>query len=386
MPHILLIEDNPGDARLIRELLKDIEILEEPYEITHVERVGEATEKLRDNNNYDLVLSDITLPDSRGVDTLRSLSKASALVPIIFMTGTNDEALALIAIHQGAQDYIIKGSMDSTALSKSIQYAVERKKFQNQLDAATAKEVASQQKIQHLDEQKRQLENLNRTKDEFVSLASHQLRTPATAVKQYIGMILEGFTGDVSQQQLELLRTAYESNERQLHIINELLKTAQLDSAKAGLQLSEQNITAIVCDVLTNHKPVLEMRNQTVVFNSDKDYMATVDTNELRLVIENIIENASKYTPKGKAITITFEQQDKCLLLSIRDEGVGISKANQHVIFEKFTRVDNALSDTVTGTGLGLYWAKRIMELHDGSVSVESDGTHGSTFTIRIPT
>jgi signal transduction histidine kinase len=383
--HILLIEDNPGDTRLITELLKEADELIDSHKLYHVERVGEAEKVLAGNTPIDIVLSDITLPDSQGLDTFESLQGAAAHVPLLFMTGSNDDELAVAAIHKGAQDYMVKGHITSDGLARAILYAIERTKFQAEMKRATDKIQDSQQRVELLAAQKKQLLALGKAKDEFISLASHQLRTPATAVKQCIGMILEGYAGDVAEQQSHLLKTAYDSNDRQLRIINDLLRTAQLDSNMYRLKIAPHDLTRIIAEVLSEHRTMFELREQQVTFDETKPQIVPVDADEIKLVIANLLENASKYTPHKKSIHIVLERDGSKMQLTVRDEGVGISKKDQKHIFEKFTRIDNALSDTVDGTGLGLYWARQIVRLHKGSITVDSEIGQGSSFVVRLP-
>jgi two-component system CheB/CheR fusion protein len=241
-------------------------------------------------------------------------------------------------------------------------------------------------RLELLTKQRNALIKLNNLKSEFAALASHQLRTPATAVKQYISLLMDEYAGEVSAEQLQYLQIAYDSNERQLTIINDLLKTVQLESNDFKLNKSQQNIVKIVSEVITQLEPVFELRRQTIVLDTDKQNIsATVDPSEMKLAITNLIDNASKYTYPGKGITVLVKEKNHQVQISVRDEGVGISKADITRIFDKFTRVNNELSDTVNGSGLGLYWVKRIVKIHKGSVEVVSAPSKGSTFKISLP-
>ena len=221
-------------------------------------------------------------------------------------------------------------------------------------------------------------------KDEFIALASHQLRTPATGVKQYVGMLLEGYAGILTKDQRTFAQTAYDSNERQLAIINSILKTAQIDFGAYELKLVRQDLQSLIIECLKAFKPMLAMRKQMVDSDFDPSVCAMVEPTEMSLVISNLIENASKYSPEGRIIRIKTFKRGKSAFIEVIDQGVGIPKNNQAIIFEKFTRIDNVLSDTVSGSGLGLYWVKKIVELHKGKILLESTVNVGSTFTIKL--
>ncbi len=222
-------------------------------------------------------------------------------------------------------------------------------------------------------------------KDEFISLASHQLRTPATGVKQYLGMVLDNFVGDIREKQRTYLQTAYDSNERQISIIQDILKTARIDSGVFKLNRVRTDVAELVTAVLADYSSIFSMRHQTINTSYDDDLYVLADPTEIRLVISNLLENASKYSPEDTCISIKVTKKKNKLYLRITDCGVGINAEDCGRIFDKFTRVDNAMSDTVSGNGLGLYWVKRIITLHGGSVIVDSVINEGSTFTVMLP-
>ncbi|MDB5162460.1 MAG: Sensor protein [Candidatus Saccharibacteria bacterium] len=237
-----------------------------------------------------------------------------------------------------------------------------------------------------LKKQRQELQLLNVSKDEFISLASHQLRTPATGVKQYIGMLVEGFTGPLEPNQLTLLEKAYESNERQLRIISDLLKVAQVDAGKIKPVKTTTDVYELVCSIINEQQDTFTERYQTVVCEKPKSSIkAKIDSNLIRMVLENIINNASKYSHEHKAITVTINQVDNRVLISVKDEGVGIKEADRHHLFQKFSRIDNDLSTHVGGSGLGLYWAKKIVDLHNGKITAMSEHNKGTTFTVELP-
>ena len=237
-----------------------------------------------------------------------------------------------------------------------------------------------------LNKQQEELLALNRSKDEFISLASHQLRTPATGVKLYVGMALEGMGGTVTSKMRPLLQTAYESNDRQLQIIDDLLKVATIDAGKVKLNFAAVDLVGLVRDILSESASWFEQRQQQVVFtHKQKKVVVTADHDRLRMALENIIDNASKYTVKGKKIYINVTALKRTGKVSIRDEGVGISQEDIDKIFQKFARIDNPLSVAVGGSGLGLYWTQKIINLHRGDIAVTSKIGEGSNFVISLP-
>jgi PAS domain S-box-containing protein len=226
---------------------------------------------------------------------------------------------------------------------------------------------------------------IEKGKDEFISLASHQLRTPATSVKQYLGMLLDGHIGKLNEEQRVFIKTAYDSNEKEINIISSILKTAQIDSDAYILTRSPLNLRVLVESVLRDFEPIIRMRHQQLICTVDPAIDIMADGTELCVALANLVENASKYTPAGKQVRVSATQNSKHTTIQVTDEGVGIAKEDQAKIFEKFTRIDNPLSDTISGSGLGLYWVKKIITMHDGSITINSKLGQGTTFSIKLP-
>jgi PAS domain S-box-containing protein len=264
-----------------------------------------------------------------------------------------------------------------TSTDISEQLKIKQTEARNEELETIAKQLALQRK---------ELLSLNKAKDEFIGMASHQLRTPATAVKQYIGLLMDGIAGPVGPEQFQFLKTAYDSNERELGIINDLLKTAQIDSTEYTLNQKPHDIVKLLQEAIAHTKPAFTMRKQEITFEAPGGSInVMVDATEIELVFVNLLENASKYSHPGTKSQVIVKQKDHHVEIAFIDKGVGINKEDQKRVFDKFTRSDNELSDTVSGTGLGLYWVRQLVELHGGTVTLTSTPGKGSKFTVRLP-
>lgn len=238
-----------------------------------------------------------------------------------------------------------------------------------------------------LKKQQYELEKMNVSKDEFISLASHQLRTPATAIKQLLGMLLEGFYGKLPEETATIVEKAYVNNERQLYIVNSLLKVALLDSGKIIIKKESVAINRLLEDISSEYRDYAKSHTQTVLLNkiSPESHAVDVDRENLRMAIGNLMDNALKYTPEGGIITLGAHQKKDKIIIEISDTGVGIDKADISKLFGKFVRIPNERSQKVGGSGLGLYWVQRIIGLHGGKVEVESRLGSGTKFSIILP-
>lgn len=240
---------------------------------------------------------------------------------------------------------------------------------------------------ENLIKQKNDLRSLSDAKNEFISMASHQLRTPANIVKIYTGMLRDGFEGDLTKKQLAMLEKAILSNERQLEVIEDLLRVARVDEGKVYLEKSDCDLRELIDGVIRQQLILYNSHKQATIFNKESGkIIANLDVNLMRMVFENLLENASKYSRDNQTVNITIRQTKTKTVIVIRDKGVGILKKDQKKMFTKFSRIDNALSLSTVGTGLGLYWVKKIIDLHKGTIIVNSKVEVGTTFTLTLPT
>lgn len=224
------------------------------------------------------------------------------------------------------------------------------------------------------------------TKEELLSLASHQLRTPATGVKQYIGMLLQGFAGDLSEEQVSLLQKAYDANERQLSVINQILHITRIENGSLEMNSTVFNIGMMLHDVVDEQQEAIETRQHSVqVSLPRRPVMYRGDEFYLRMVFENLLSNAVKYTHTGGHIQVALQRRQDHITIAVSDNGVGMTMDEQSRLFQRFARIDNELSIEAGGSGIGLYLAQKIVALHGGTIEVQSVPGDGTTFTVILP-
>jgi signal transduction histidine kinase len=226
---------------------------------------------------------------------------------------------------------------------------------------------------------------LQQAKDELLSLASHQLRTPATGVKQYVGMVMEGFSGEITDEQANLLQQAYKSNERQLQIINEFLYVAKLGSGSLTTSVHRFDVVPLVKDLVKEMQADVDERGHTITVKTPESTFVYSDEHSLRMIVENLISNAVKYTKKGGKIHVALRKNSGYVTITVKDNGIGIAKQDMDMLFKQFSRIPNELSNEVNGSGIGLYLAQQLAERNQGSIEVESEEGVGSVFTLRLP-
>lgn len=228
---------------------------------------------------------------------------------------------------------------------------------------------------------------VEKMKTEFVSLAAHQLRTPLSAIKWTLRMLLDKELGDISSEQQYFLERTYQSNERMISLINDLLNVTRIEEGRYIGKKSWNNLETLVRFVVNSYKEQIGKRKIKFALRTPQAPLPRVfvDVEKLRLVIQNLFDNAMSYTPEGGEITISLKGDAKEVEFSIRDTGVGIPKNQQTRVFSKFFRADNVIRMETEGTGLGLFIAKNIIEAHDGRIWFESEEKRGSTFYFTLP-
>lgn len=222
-------------------------------------------------------------------------------------------------------------------------------------------------------------------KDDLLSLASHQLRTPATVVKQYLGILLQNYSGDITKEQRKLIKTAYDSNERQLDIANQFLNAARLGSGRIVLSYTKVSLVDLIEEVLIDQRRIANKHKRKIAFKAPKQrFIIYADQKYLPMVFENLLSNAIKYSKPNSIIKVKLQRLGQSAVVSVADKGVGIAKEDTAKIFDKFTRASEENAPT-GGTGIGLYLAKQITELHGGSINVNSKLNEGSEFIVELP-
>jgi two-component system sensor histidine kinase/response regulator len=360
---LLLIDDDEDDYLIIKNQLS--KIIKPRFDVEWVADAEVAKDRIA-ANQHDIYLVDYRLGPANGLELLSDFDLSSRTQPFIILTGAGDSRIEEDAMQIGVADYLVKGSFDVALLSRALRYSLQRK-------------LIEMQRLEHY-------RDINRSKDEFIALASHQLRTPATAVKQYIGMLLEGYAGKTTKTQKSYLESAYTSNERQLKVVDDILRVAQLDLNKVTLHTEATDMGKFMTEACDDMIPIMKDRDQQLQLKLPvKTPCCEIDPMHLLMAITNLLDNASKYSHAKQTVTVGVSTEKNEAVITIRDEGVGISPADHDKLFMKFSRIPNPLSIAVGGTGLGLYWSNQIIMLHGGTIGVESKLDQGTTFTINLP-
>ncbi|MEH2164768.1 MAG: hybrid sensor histidine kinase/response regulator [Nostoc sp.] len=348
---ILAVDDVFDNLLVLEAVLED-----EGYEISLVEDSKIALAMVEESPP-DIILLDVMMPEIDGYEFTRRIRKNPALpfIPILLLTA-HYQSSVVEGLDAGADDFI-------------------RKPFDpDELHAR----VRSLLRLKHSIDERDQMANL---RADFVSRFTHDLRIPLVASNRVLKLLLEGRFCDVSPQLQEIIDTMIGSNQDLLEMVNTLLEVYRHEAGCKTLKISACNIEELVSEVTQELTPLAEEKGLAV--NIDRGEVASTimgDRVELRRVLTNILGNAIKFTDKG-SIDINCHLTPADVIIDIQDTGPGISKQDQAILFERFRQGKHQRS----GSGLGLYLSRCIVEAHQGTIDVTSEPGQGSRFTIRLP-
>jgi signal transduction histidine kinase len=363
--HVLLIEDNPGDADLIRLRLVESQ---SDMNVHCADRLSAGLDDLH-REPPAVVLLDLNLPDSRGAETFRRVLNKAPGVPVVVLSGQDDQELAAKAVHQGVQDYLVKGEFDSRQLARALRYAIERQALLTSLD------ISRQQQL--------------RFKNEFLSHVSHELRTPLTCIYQFVSLMLDGLAGPITPQQQEHLTTALKSANQLRCMISDLLEATRAESGKIRIEPQCIVIGEVVHQALAMLRATAQEKKVGLEIGIDSRIpLVYADSDRILQVLINLIDNAIKFTSAEGSVMVKaqlVEADAEFVYISVADSGCGIAADAKNLIFERLYQDPNSIDDRRKGLGLGLYIAKEIVQLHSGRIWVESEPGQGSVFTFTLP-
>ena len=418
---VLLIEDNPADARLIEFMLAEANGLR--FEFSWVDSLTAGIARLR-TDNLDVVLLDLGLPESTGLETLQRLLAGTRVPTLVVLSGLTDEGVAVQALQSGAQDYLVKGQVDSALLIRAIRYAIGRNQAEEALRVAHAElegrvaertaELAHAIDALHaeINERKRAEEELrshrdhledlvkertvelsaakeraevaNHAKSAFLANMSHDLRTPLNGILGF-AQILQ-WDKALTERQLTGINAIRQSGEHLLTLINDILDLAKIEAGKfeifpVDVDLDKFfNVIASIIRVKAEQKPALQFICDLA---PDLPPAIHADERRLRQVVLNLLDNAVKFTDRGRVILRVRFVQPSRLRVEVEDSGLGMSELQLTRIFQPFEQVGD-MQQRSGGTGLGLAISRQFVRLMGGDIQVTSHEGAGTCFSFEL--
>lgn len=383
---ILIVDDNPTNLEVLSKTL-----IQTGYQIA-VAVDGESAVRLVEYQLPSLILLDVMLPGIDGFETCRrlKLNPVSQDIPIIFMTALTDTEYKIKGFSFGAVDYVTKPFHREEVLAR-VQSQIKLYTLSKALEVQNDQlrlEIQQRESVEFMLRQAREeAEKANEAKSHFLANMSHELRTPLNAILGMTEGLTDQIFGPINERQIKALETVDRSGTHLLELINDILDIAKIESGQTELECTLISVSSLCQSSLVFIKQqALQKRIQIETQLSADLPDLCCDERQIRQVLINLLNNAVKFTPEGGKITLEAQlSKPGFLRITVADTGIGIAPENIGKLFQPFIQIDCALNRQYQGTGLGLSLVKRIVELHDGEVSLTSEVGIGSSFMIDLP-
>src|SRR2546428_6949463 len=401
-PKVLVVDDEESVVVTIKAILQL-----DGYNVATTTSGAKARAMVREVE-YDLVLTDLRLEDGDGLDVLKAVRERYPETVTIMLTGYASLESAIQALRAGAYDYLVKPS-EVEELRVTVARGLERRRLGLELKARVVeleranREVADlnsslqlriDEATAELKERYEQLKELDRMKSQFLSIASHELKTPITAMSGFLQVALRRVRrlgeGNAAAPVAESLRgiteqpeAVYRQTGKLARLVDELLDVSRIQTGRIEFRYGDVDLSELANEVATRMQ--LTTTTHEITVRRDEANVVTADRDHLEQVLNNLVTNAIKYSPSGGTITIEVRPDDGGVRLSVTDQGIGIPEKELDAIFGLFYRSPDRAARDAAGMGLGLYISKEIVVRHGGRIWAESAGTKGSGLNVGIP-
>lgn len=375
----LLIVD---DDSFVRNILSSI-MEEEGFLVDTAENAEIALEKLESSlSEISLIISDMNMPGMDGLSLIKEIEKRELNIPIVILTGNEEISVAIEALKNGAEDYLIKDNLIQDTVPVVVRNVLEKsqlKKFNEQLVSEL------REKNLKLEKSNVELSELNALKNKFLGIASHDLMNPLSSIKAFTAIILSNACGEISGELREYIDIIDNTSKGMITLLEDLLDVSVIESGKLQLAFEKCQIEDLIKERVKLYTVSAQKKKINIEADLKKLPMIFCDKNRVVQILDNLISNAIKYSPFDSNVYISTLYDDESVTIKIRDEGPGIDKEEQKMLFESFQKLSTQPTGDESSTGLGLAIVKKIIEAHKGSINVESEVGNGSTFSFTLP-
>jgi signal transduction histidine kinase len=385
LPRVLICEDNPELAHYIDFILKDICA-------TRIVTTGDEALSCVKTWQPDLVLSDVMMPGKDGFALCQEIKKSTETnhIPVVLLTALTHREALIQGWQVGADEYLFKPFHPRELLTRiqTLLTAVQARKAANEAQRKAREDLEHKvnERTLQLARANEELKQANRIKSEFMTMVTHELRTPLGAIQESVSLVMEGVDGPVTKAQEVTLTLTKNNIDRLARLINNVLDFEKLQAGKVALDIKPVDLREVCESVFRFMLPRAEKLHLTLSVDlPDKPFFVPCDSDRINQVIINLLDNAFKFTEAGGQVKLSLRHVDQFASLSVTDNGIGMRKDDLTRIFGLFAQVPNKGLWKTGGFGVGLAICRRILESHHGRIEVESEQGKGSRFTAWLP-
>ena len=366
---ILVVDDEPGIrsgvTRILRNFRVDYPFMEEPYDFEVFEAsTGEEGIKIIETNQPDIILLDNKLPGIQGIEVLEYIRKKQLNIIVVMITSYASLELAVKATSDGAYDFIPK-PFTPQELKSSVEN-ITKKIFLKKM-TKTLQDTGRQIRFQ------------------FLSVLSHELKTPLNTVEGYLNMAREHQLGDKISDYDQIIERSLERIKGMRTLILDLLDLTKVTSDKAKREPTQVNLGQIARMAIDTMKPYSIQRDIRITLHDPDNIILCADPDEMEIIFNNLLSNAIKYNKDGGTVDCILEESDNQILITVKDTGIGMTDLERGKLFQDFVRIKNEKTRNIAGSGLGLSIVKKLTENYKGTITVSSIPDQGSTFIVTLP-
>lgn len=334
------------------------------------------------HSNGDTILVTDRLEDDKRLKRLLQQAEIGIVAQMVIGKGAGSRGYLALGYKKSGDSYSPQDEEAVKILANGLSIAVQNAlRFEEIETFSRTLEQKVEEATKELRRTNERLRVLDQTKDDFISMASHQLRTPLTSVKGYVSMVLDGDAGSITKLQRKLLNQSYISSQRMVYLISDLLNVSRLRTGKFIIEPIPTNLAKVIQEEVDQLAETVKGRNLTLTYHKPEHFPTLMlDETKIRQVMMNFIDNAIYYTPSGGHIDVRLVETPESIEFTVVDDGIGVPKHEQHHLFSKFYRAHNAKRARPDGTGLGIFMAKKVVIAQGGAIIFKSQEGKGSTF------
>lgn len=367
--NLLVVDDEPGIRSGVSRVLKNFTVgypfMDEDFSFHILEaETGEQALEIIKSQPVDIVLLDNKLPGIEGIDVLSYIRNNNLDIAVMMITSYASLELAIKATQQGAYNFVPK-----PFTPQELRMSVEN----------ITKHLFLRRMTQKMTNATRQ------AKFQFLSVLSHELKSPINAIEGYLKMMKDKQLGNDIDDYMEMIHRSMERLKGMRNLITDLLDLTRIESGAKARNILKNDLTDIIKNVVDMHQPLADQKNVTIELHLPQTCYYDCDKNEMEIIFSNLISNAIKYNVENGKVMITLQIVDKNIHISVQDTGIGMNEEEISMLFQEFVRIRNEKTKYITGSGLGLSIVKKMIQLYNGEITVQSKPNEGSIFTVQLP-